>query len=195
VAFHCWIVRQRAAGLEIVLQRRARAKDTFPGCWDASAAGHWRAGETAEDAAREIAEELGVAIPFASLVYAGQERSARRHPNGLVDREIHRVHVARWDRPLLEYHPDPAEVSGVASILAADLLALVAGQRASAPAREAVAVAADGAVRPEATEIRAGEVVPYSRARIARLVRSARRVVAADQGGPGDHGTTPSRAG
>ena len=181
VAFHCWIVRQGPAGLEIVLQRRALAKDTFPGCWDASAAGHWRADETAEEAAREIAEELGVAIPFASLVYAGQERIARRHPNGLVDRELHRVHVALWDRPLLEYAPDPAEVSGVAAVLATELLALVAGERASAPAREAVAVVADGAVQPAAVEIKAADVVPYSKARIARLVRAARRLVAASR--------------
>ncbi len=64
-AFHCWIVRD--AGREIVLQRRALVKDTYPGCWDAAAAGHWRFGESAEEAAREIAEELGLAVDFGKL--------------------------------------------------------------------------------------------------------------------------------
>jgi isopentenyldiphosphate isomerase len=68
-AFHCWIVRRH--GLEVVLQRRAVAKDSFGGLWDASAAGHWRFGERPEEAAREIAEELGLDISFSELVYLG----------------------------------------------------------------------------------------------------------------------------
>src|ERR1700737_1783560 len=71
-AFHCWI--RRHEGQEVVLQRRSLAKDTFPGCWDASAAGHWRFGETAAEAAREIAEELGLEVSFAELIYRGREK-------------------------------------------------------------------------------------------------------------------------
>src|SRR3979411_2930758 len=56
-AFHCWIVRP---GPQVVLQRPAPTKDPFPSSWDAAAAGHWRFGETPEQAAREIAEELGL---------------------------------------------------------------------------------------------------------------------------------------
>src|SRR5438132_12277025 len=59
-AFHCWILRDH--GRQVVLQRRALGKDTYPGRWDAAAAGHWRFGESAEDAAREIEEELGLAV-------------------------------------------------------------------------------------------------------------------------------------
>src|SRR5436190_21555840 len=74
-AFHCWIVR---SGPELVLQRRALDKDTFAGYWDAAAAGHWRFGEQAAEAAREIEEELGISVPFAELHFAGRERLARR---------------------------------------------------------------------------------------------------------------------
>ncbi len=50
----------------LFLQKRSRAKDTFPGAWDSSAAGHLEAGEDYDAAAvRELEEELGVrpAVP------------------------------------------------------------------------------------------------------------------------------------
>src|SRR5690348_119494 len=72
-AFHCWIVRD--GGRQVVLQRRSLAKDTYPGRWDAAAAGHWRFGESAEQAAREIEEELGLSVPFEALAYRGLERA------------------------------------------------------------------------------------------------------------------------
>ena len=44
----------------IFLQRRSRAKDSFPGRWDSSASGHVGAGEDYDGTAvRELAEELG----------------------------------------------------------------------------------------------------------------------------------------
>ncbi len=45
----------------LFMQRRGLSKDTSPGDWDTSAAGHLNAGENYPDAAlRELAEELGV---------------------------------------------------------------------------------------------------------------------------------------
>ncbi len=99
-AFHCWIVRDGPRGEELVLQRRSPAKDTFPGYWDAAAAGHWRFGETPAEAAREIEEELGLVVPFAALRWVGREAIDRAHPNGLIDREHHQVYVLRWPAPL-----------------------------------------------------------------------------------------------
>jgi isopentenyl-diphosphate delta-isomerase type 1 len=46
---------------EILLQHRSPTKDTFPNCWDNSAAGHVDAGEDYLPAAyRELQEELGI---------------------------------------------------------------------------------------------------------------------------------------
>ena len=46
---------------ELFLQKRSMSKDTFPGAWDSSAAGHLGAGEGYEDSAsRELQEELGL---------------------------------------------------------------------------------------------------------------------------------------
>jgi isopentenyldiphosphate isomerase len=163
-AFHCWIIRR--GGTEIVLQRRSLAKDTFAGMWDATAAGHWRFGESAEEAAREIAEELGLEIPFAALSYRGRETSAREFDSGLIDREYHQVYVLHDDRPLGAYRPDPREVIGLAAFAARGLIELLDGQRPTVRAIEAVAVAADGTLT--AVDVVTGRdgVVPYSAARL-----------------------------
>src|SRR4051812_43942102 len=161
-AFHCWVVRP---GPEIVLQRRALDKDTFPGYWDAAAAGHWRFGETAAEAAREIEEELGLSVAFADLHFAGRERLARRFDNGLVDREHHQVYVLCSSLPLSAYRPDSREVSAVAAFRADAVLALLAG---AAETMRSVEASNGGSF-----EVSRAQVVPYSVARIRRILRSA----------------------
>ncbi len=166
-AFHCWIVRR---GSEVVLQRRSLVKDTFAGYWDASAAGHWRFGETAEEASREIGEELGIDVAFAALEYRGSERLSRSFDNGLIDREHHHVYVLPLDWTLLRYRPDPAEVSALAAVRGDDLLALLAGARHSIDAVEAVAVDAEGGLTLQAMSVAREHVVPYSKTRLRRIL-------------------------
>ncbi len=168
-AFHCWIVRRQ--GLEVVLQRRSLAKDTCPGLWDASAAGHWRFGETPDEAAREIGEELGLQISFGELVYRGRERAARRYSNGLIDREHHQVYVLESDLPLMDYRPDPREVMGVAAFPARGLLALVSDRQTRLPASEAVSVGIDGRLEQVEVVVERTDLVPYPVARLRRLLR------------------------
>ena len=49
---------------EVFLQKRSAAKDTNPGLWDTSAAGHVDFGESYEQCAlRELKEELGITEP------------------------------------------------------------------------------------------------------------------------------------
>lgn len=58
---HIWIVRPSANGFELLLQKRSAAKDSYPGCYDISAAGHLPAGSGfLESALRELEEELGI---------------------------------------------------------------------------------------------------------------------------------------
>ena len=167
-AFHCWILRR--SGHEIVMQRRSLLKDTFAGCWDAAAAGHWRFGESAREAAREIAEELGVAVPFEDLEYRGRERSSRRFACGLIDRELHEVYVLHDDRPLSDYQPDPLEVSGLATFASVDLVALAAGNAIKADALDAVSVGAGGSLAPTEVIVTREDLVPYSAARLRRMI-------------------------
>jgi 16S rRNA (adenine1518-N6/adenine1519-N6)-dimethyltransferase len=60
-----------SSGKRVLLQRRSRMKDLFPGCYCASASGHVASGETyAETAIRETEEELGCVL---QLAYVGKE--------------------------------------------------------------------------------------------------------------------------
>ena len=41
---HVWLLRRRSEGVEVLLQKRSDNKDSFPGCYDTSSAGHIRRG-------------------------------------------------------------------------------------------------------------------------------------------------------
>jgi len=74
-AAHVWIWRQTTAGIEILLQKRALDKKTWPGCYDISAAGHIDLGEDPITAAlREAREEIGIDIQATSLRFIGVDR-------------------------------------------------------------------------------------------------------------------------
>ena len=70
---HVWIVRVNDEGtLEVLLQKRARDKDAFPGCYDISSAGHLPAGQDyLASAVRELKEELGIDALEEDLHYLG----------------------------------------------------------------------------------------------------------------------------
>lgn len=59
-AVHILIFNKRG---EIFLQKRSQTKDTYPGTWDSSAAGHLDTGESYDACAlREVREELGIQL-------------------------------------------------------------------------------------------------------------------------------------
>ena len=60
---HIWIARENnKSGYDILLQKRSSIKDSHPGCYDISSAGHICAGDEALNSAlRELEEELGIA--------------------------------------------------------------------------------------------------------------------------------------
>ena len=65
---HVWIWRQTSSGIEILIQRRASTKKTWPNTWDISAAGHINHAETPLMAAmRETQEEIGITVPAEQL--------------------------------------------------------------------------------------------------------------------------------
>ncbi len=61
---HVWLVRRRPdrGSADVLLQKRSADKDSFPGYYDISSAGHIPAGQDfLESAVRELGEELGIA--------------------------------------------------------------------------------------------------------------------------------------
>ena len=67
---HIWIVRpNQESGYDILLQKRSECKDSNPGAYDISSAGHVSAGdELMESALREMKEELGIHARPAGLL-------------------------------------------------------------------------------------------------------------------------------
>ena len=66
---HTWIVRRRENEWELLFQKRSEQKESFPGKYDISSAGHRQAGEDALAAAvRELREELGLCVKL-SLIH------------------------------------------------------------------------------------------------------------------------------
>ncbi|KAK4486284.1 hypothetical protein RD792_008954 [Penstemon davidsonii] len=61
-AVHVWIYAESTQ--QLLLQKRAECKDSWPGQWDISSAGHISAGDSSlVTARRELEEELGIALP------------------------------------------------------------------------------------------------------------------------------------
>lgn len=69
---HIWIARKVDGKWQVLLQKRALTKDSFPGRYDTSSAGHIQAGdEPIESALRELQEELGIVANAEELQFAG----------------------------------------------------------------------------------------------------------------------------
>jgi isopentenyl-diphosphate delta-isomerase type 1 len=90
---HIWVINKSGS---ILLQKRSGTKDTHPGLWDISCAGHLSAGDTPLDAAvRELNEELGISVDspscfqFLFRVY----KSYRSPDNMIKDNEFSDVYV------------------------------------------------------------------------------------------------------
>ena len=75
---HMWIVRENEkSGYDVLLQKRSACKDSNPGCYDISSAGHIEAGdEPLPSAVREMEEELGLKVKPEELQYIGIHHGA-----------------------------------------------------------------------------------------------------------------------
>lgn len=128
-AIHVWIWGVDDTGPYLLLNQRGRDKDTWPLAFDATVGGHLGAGESVEDAFREIREEVGVEVDAARLVYLGQRmRSSGDLIPGVLDQEVQAIYLLRDSRPYLEFRPNPAELEGLVRISLGGALALFSGQ-------------------------------------------------------------------
>ena len=58
---HVWVVKRDGGRTQVLMQKRSDDKDSFPGMYDTSSAGHIPAGDEPIDSAlRELKEELGI---------------------------------------------------------------------------------------------------------------------------------------
>jgi len=105
---HIWFYTKEG---KILLQKRAKNKDTHPGLWDVSVAGHIGAGEQILDSAlREIDEEIGLSISEVALQKIGIFKSVQKHSETLIDCEFHHTFLSELKVPLENLSKQQSEV-------------------------------------------------------------------------------------
>ena len=112
---HVWIARKRDGKVQILLQKRAKHKSSFPGCYDISSAGHIPAGDSYEvSAMRELEEELGVKADEKELITCGDRKVIWDDVffgKEFRDRQISRVFLLWLDRD--DFTIQEEEVDGI----------------------------------------------------------------------------------
>ena len=114
---HVWLARKKNGKIQILLQKRAKHKSSFPGCYDISSAGHIPAGDSYEiSALRELKEELGVQAEEKDLIYCGDRKVIWDDVffgKPFHDRQISRVFLLWLDREESEFTIQEEEVDSV----------------------------------------------------------------------------------
>ena len=175
-SFHCWLVDTDDANeSSLLLQRRALDKDTNPGLWDVSVAGHYAAGEGVEGGLREIREEIGLHVEERELVLAGWRREEVFYENGLIEREVQDVYFLARRIHLLSLRPDLAEVIAVARLPTAIFVSLTSGLLNEVTVRSGL-VDERGRVRLQDVALALGDVVQRADGYYARVADFAGRL-------------------
>jgi 8-oxo-dGTP pyrophosphatase MutT (NUDIX family) len=170
--FHCWVYCTDGGKPYLLVQRRAAAKDTWPGRLDVTAAGHLHSGEEPLGGGlRELEEELSLEVDPAKLVPLGTRRIEQEIPGG-CDREFHEVFLLFDPTPPEDLRLQVGEVEAVLCIALRN--AEVLGDRASVPAVEY----AEGKV--SATRVRLSDFVPNEDEYLRRVADAAHRLLAGE---------------
>lgn len=110
---HIWIVDSKG---RLLLQKRSMSKETYPGLWDISCAGHVLSGEShLEAACRELQEELSLTIMQKNRLQFLAEFPVVSLPcPNFIDRERHQVFILELeDGEINLLRPDGEEVSEI----------------------------------------------------------------------------------
>lgn len=114
---HVWLIRCRDKKVQVLLQQRCETKDSWPGCYDVSSAGHISAGEDyIPSALRELREELGIAATPEDLIFCGDRYIvADGFFNGrpFHDRQYSRVFAIHCELEESGFHLQEEEIASV----------------------------------------------------------------------------------
>lgn len=115
---HVWLLRHGLSGeTEILLQKRSADKDSFPGCYDISSAGHIPAGQSfGFSAVRELREELGLTVTEDALCPCGIRRFAYTgsfHGSVFRDDQVSMIYGLWYTPEMGELRVQPEEIESV----------------------------------------------------------------------------------
>ena len=104
---HIWLICED----EVLVQKRSALKESYPGCFDASAAGHVSAGEEIVVAAqRECLEEIGVDIADRTIIELGVLKLCIENvKTGFISNEFNHVLAVEIEKEQ-DYQIDSEEI-------------------------------------------------------------------------------------
>lgn len=112
---HVWILRKQNNTIQVLLQKRSKNKDSYPGCYDISSAGHIPCGEDyINSALRELQEELGITATAEELQYCGCrhiEFHGNFHGQGFWDKQVSNIYILwrAWDESQFQLQESEVE--------------------------------------------------------------------------------------
>ena len=114
---HVWLFRKHIGQTQLLLQKRSLNKESYPGCFDISSAGHIPAGDGfLESALRELKEELGIDAKAEELICCGVRAFELRelfNGQGFWENQVSCVYVLRRDIEESEFVLQRSEVDSV----------------------------------------------------------------------------------
>jgi isopentenyl-diphosphate delta-isomerase type 1 len=107
-----WIINPQN---ELLIQKRAMQKESYPGLWEVSCSGHVVAGEKSlESAVRELKEELGVEVEPEKLQFLFEDKEINITNNGtFINKEFKEIYLLKLDWPAEKYTVQKEEVEAV----------------------------------------------------------------------------------
>ncbi|MCL5410407.1 MAG: NUDIX domain-containing protein [Patescibacteria group bacterium] len=92
---HIWIVNSKG---EVLIQKRASDKDSYPNMWAMSCEGHVSAGqEPMQGALRELKEELGIDLKLDQIELSFTYKRSARYSRNFIGNHFIDVYVLRKD--------------------------------------------------------------------------------------------------
>lgn len=135
-AFHCLMIYQRDGAGHVLFQLRARTKRIAGGRFDVTVGGHYESGESADTAGpREIREEIGLDIPFESLVPVGKRVFVYCFDPGIMEYEFQDVFLLPLFSAPDSFILQKTEVEGLLDMDVNEGIELFSGRRGSIQAR------------------------------------------------------------
>ena len=126
-ASHIFVTRLHQGRIQVLLQKRSAAKDSFPGWLDTSSAGHLDPGETFDQGAqRELAEELGITSVAPQFLFVQhQDYEKVFHGETFHDREIDHVYMIELDQPEEAFQIEACELQSVHWLDACEIVNII----------------------------------------------------------------------
>lgn len=113
---HLWVVRFCDNEPQVLFQKRALFKDSYPGYLDITVGGHVPFGLRNGKILKETEEEIGIRPAMDSLVDLGCFRYEEHEEKGRYHREFQHVYLLRDDRDLDRYNFNDGEVSAICAV-------------------------------------------------------------------------------